>query len=267
MNYQGFNMGVRYCNILIHGVTQSELCKRLASYNLDVYVSPNINDYVILYPNIYRPYLQFFKNLYRNVGVNPDGRRIWKQYFGYSPLVWSVSLASLLSWTFRHPVMSVYADEDWGMFWYHLSECGDMVDEYTTLASPDWHPGQGIKENAEMAPKGGTSLKLCQALRIDRMVSDVESILRKPCCYTQYEDLASRREVMIRGDFLSLAEYDFEERHEALAVALNILPRWWVIGIDYLCFEGSGDFGAVHSDYFVEGDPTCEEALAMIKKT
>jgi hypothetical protein len=42
-------MGIRYSNITLQGVSQSELATYLSDIGLDAYISPTINQYAVLY--------------------------------------------------------------------------------------------------------------------------------------------------------------------------------------------------------------------------
>ena len=266
-------MGVRYHNIVLQGVTQQELADYLAQFSFDCYISPPFNEYTALYEMaMYENYSFGLSHIFTTSRQLPKlikkaGQldRLMRQY--EEPyLAALVCLTSHLSARFSCSALAVRADGDWAFFWYHLSRNGIMLDEYTTRSGSDWRPGRGIKDFSKDlsvdTPKGGDAHKLCSAFGREHCVQDIHTILQKPSDYESFwrEEEGEDRYLAL----LKMDRYDCSLRHEALARALGMRPCW-VVGMDYLCCEGSGDFWAVYTDVAEDIDPSEEDALDMVK--
>lgn len=258
-------MGVRYHNITLQGVTQQELADYLKQFHFDCYISPTVNGFTVLYEiatlssNSSLGFLfRDSRSLHQSIQKVAQFDR-WMRQYQDSYLATLVCLSSHLSAVFSCSVLAVFADEDC-MFWYHLSRSGAMIDEYTTSADRHWQPGRGIKDFSVRIPQGGDPYKLASAFDREEAVQDLQMILRKPQLFELCLEQGQNR----YSALLNMRSYCCLTRHEAIARALGMRPCW-VVGLDYLCCEGSGDFEAHYGDQMEDIDPPLDEAINLIR--
>jgi hypothetical protein len=180
------------------------------------------------------------ENLFDLTMLNPTTSSILTQYKGLpegSLTCW----ASHLSNHFSCVALAFYLRND-SDFWYHLSQNGEMLDEYTTYAEAGWQPGQPIFSKTGEALAGGDSDILCSALGQPDKVDEVEIILRKPRTVGESYPISNLDyESLLNSNGFSVEQV----RHWALAKALGMHPLW-AIWMNYAAIaskEERGHFG------------------------
>jgi hypothetical protein len=261
-------MGRQYANITLFGIEQDSLLDYLTSLDCNSYVSPTENNYTVMYdisfqsavghiddlikatdslwkyvPQMvaidqradYQAYIDslHLSNLPSQQGIidlhrlDSNSEDILKRYNNLPEgnlVCWSSHLSKKFSCT----VLAVYLREE-SELWYHLSQNGKMLDEYTTYAANGWAPGDPIFSTIQGNISGGNSQKICTAFRKEDKTKEVEAILRKP--YTFH--LFDLTKTMTHEELLSLTEFpNGAIRHQALSKALDI-PHTWVVEVSY----------------------------------
>jgi len=255
-------MGIQYGNITLHGVHEKELINYLSEVGRDAYVSPTINEFTIVYdkaaggPNR--------EDVAKLVKLEPRARTIINQY-RYGPYFALVCLAVHLSEKFSCSALAVDV-YDGSIFWYHLCQNGEMLDEYTTCGDDDWQPGKVFDEfPLKCQIKGGEPRKLCTTFGRKTASEQVEIILRKPDGNSdEIPNDLSRYSALLKVESYPSPVI----RHEALARALGICPGW-VLGLNYNALD-TGELGEHWEDFrYYECDdiPSVEEVELMLKKT
>lgn len=129
------------------------------------------------------------------------------------------------------------------VFWYHLNQCGIMLDEYITHGGEDWIVGKGFEylvPNSQI--KGGDARKLCTAFDREEAIDRVESILRKP-------DILDRETELLR----------------ALRIHPSLILDSCYMGVD------TDEFPKHWEDYYYPEEydyhlPSVEEATSILTK-
>lgn len=255
-------MGIQYGNLTLHRVHQQELIDYLSEVGRDAYVSPTNNEFTIVYDKAVDGATR--DDLTKLAGLDSRARSLINRY-RYGPYFALVCLAYHLSERFSCSTLAVHV-YDGSVFWYHLSQNGELLDEYTTCADDSWQPGKILgKFPAECQVKGGDSRKLSTAFGKEAAIELVENILRKPYGYTDNSELNLPRFL----ELLALKSYCSPViRHSALARALEICPGW-VVGLNYLAIT-TEEFAERWEDFrYNEGDdiPNFEEVELMLRKT
>lgn len=121
-------MGIQYGNLTLHEVHQEELIDYLNEVGRDAYVSPTFNEFTTVYDKAVDG--SNGEDLAKLVKLDSRARGIINQYrYGsYSALV---CLASHLSERFSCFALAFHI-YDGDIFWYHLNQGGEMLDEYIT---------------------------------------------------------------------------------------------------------------------------------------
>lgn len=253
-------MGIQYGNLTLYGVSQEEVFKYLNEIGQDAYISPAFNLFTTVYARCVEE--QSKSQRLKLANLDSSFTIILNQYKSGS-IATLVFLATHLSRVFSCPAFAAFI-YDGDCFWYHLSQEGVMLDEYTTCGGDNWQPGQGISELSSQI-KGGDAKKLCTAFKQEKFVNQIETVLRKPQGFTKESCLLnlSRYDTLIQ-----IKNYDSPvTRHEALARVLGICPGL-VLGLDYTAID-TGELGDHWYD-FQHGEidvPSFEEIDVMIKKT
>lgn len=249
-------MGIRYSNITLQGVSQNELVAYLSEVRLDAYVTPTVNEYTVLYDVASTGYPN---EIPRTIQLEANLKALSRQYIDGQQTA-MVCLSSHLSKRFNCSVLAVFAIDSL-TFWYHLSQHGQMLDEYITLSDKRWHPGRPLG-NTGGEVKGGNARKLCSAFGKEDAIAEVETILRKRAGIVDLNiGYPTDSRVLLQAEY-----FDSMTRHKALARALEMRPCW-VVGMNYLCCTGEDDFEAHYECSREEIDPTLEEAVAMMRGT
>lgn len=250
-------MGIRYSNITLQSVSQNELVAHLSNVHLDAYVAPTVNGYTVLYDVAS---IGYPSEIPRIIQLETNLQSLSHQYLDGQQAA-MVCLSTHLSKKFGCSVLAVLAINSLTL-WYHLSQHGQMLDEYVTHGDEHWQPGRALGDTVRGSIKGGDARKLCSAFGREDTTTEVENILRKPaggaCLNIGYP-----------GDnqlLLQVECFDSMTRHEALARALGIRPCW-VVGINYLCCTGEDDFEAHYGANREESDPTFWEAITLVRGT
>jgi hypothetical protein len=253
-------MGTTYGNLTLQGVHQEELINYLVEVGREAYISPNINGFITIYDRAADGPTR--EDIAKLTKLDSGARAIIKQYRGGSYLT-LVCFARHLSKIFSCSALAVDV-YDGSIFWYHLSQNGEMLDEYTTCGDDKWKPGKVLEKFPDRCQiKGGDSRKLCTAFGKEAAIKQVETILRKPCDGYSDNDGYSECTALNLPRFLELLavkSYSPLERHEALARALGICPGL-VMNLNYMAME-TGEFEERWEDFrYDEGDdvPTFEE--------
>jgi hypothetical protein len=286
-------MGSRYTNLTLYGIEQDRLLSYLSSIARDSYVSPTENQFVTVYDiafessvedePLYGAYEKVFRSslpqehadehmrllkmafsksragLAKSSELDTQSKNILKQYGGTTEGI-LVCWATHLSKRFSCPALAVYMRDD-SQFWYHLSQNGKMIDEYTTYAETGWQPGQPILSENGMEIKGGDAEKLCLAFGKPERTDEVEIILRKPHQYDKYVGFVATPDY---GSLINSQGFqDSITRHQALALALGI-PLWWVLHMSYTSITG-GEVADLFEDYALSSTEI-EQKIAMLKQ-
>ncbi|MDX2211645.1 MAG: hypothetical protein SFY66_00015 [Oculatellaceae cyanobacterium bins.114] len=286
-------MGIRYTNLTLYGLSQKDVLDYLSSIKQNSYISPTENGFTVIYDDSFESvsisdklrkayersaligvpethhdevlahvrfalsHSQEGQNKIRGLGVR--SHEILEQYHGTiegNLVCWATHLSA----QFSCPALAVYLRDD-SQFWYHLSQDGVMVDEYTTYAEQDWQPGQPILSETGVDIKGGDAQKLSAAFGKPEKADEVEVILRKPHSYSNYigfTPFPNYEELLALDGF-----QDSVVRHQALAIALG-MPLWWVISMSYQAIAG-GEMEDLFEDYAPDG-PSSKQAKALLKR-
>jgi hypothetical protein len=261
-------MGKQYANITLFGVEQDLLLDHLTRLGCNSYASPTRNNYTVMYDMSFQSAVgsidelkQVTNNLLKSIPrmVATDQQDAYRDYLtslfasnkpsqqGFIDLrqldLNSESIlnhyrhlpegnlacwCSHLSKRFSCIAFAAYLRGE-HEFWYHLSQNGEMLDEYTTYAPNGWRPGEPILLSDQGVISGGDPQKLCSAFNQNDKVEEVESILRKP--YSAH--LSSCVEVIAHEELLGLAEFpNGSARHQALSMALA-MPYLWTVEVSY----------------------------------
>ncbi|MGL6338138.1 MAG: hypothetical protein ACRC80_03240 [Waterburya sp.] len=231
-------MGIQYGNLTLHGVNQEELLNCLNEIGRNAYISPTVNQFTTIYDRTVGGLLQ--EDIADLIELDLRNKDIIKQY-RYPPCSALVCLANYLSARFSCSALAVYV-YDGSIFWYHLNQCGEMLDEYITCGDNNWKPGKGFYDlPANCQIKGGNARKLCSTFKREDSFEQVEAILRETDSSPVY-------------------------RHEILAKTLGIYPGL-VAGLNYIAVD-TGEFADFWEAFSDEEDvPSFEEISLMLKKT
>lgn len=256
-------MGIQYGNLTLYGVHQEELIDYLSKVGRDAYVSPTMNDFITVYDKSVDGVNR--EDLAKLVKLDSRARAIINQY-RYGSYIALVCLASHLSEKFSCSALAVDI-YDGSIFWYHLCQNGEMLDEYTTCGDDDWQPGKVLdKLPAKCQIKGGDPKKLCTAFGRETAIEQVETILSKPDGISDETSLLNLpyNEALLRVE----SYWSPIIRHEALARALGMCPGF-VVSLNYLAID-TGELAERWEDFrYDEGDdvPNFEEVELLLRKT
>lgn len=257
-------MGIQYSNITLHGVNRETSIDYLSQINRDAYVSPTINEFTTIYDKAADG--PDWKAITQLVKLDSKAKVI-RRLYGYGTYFALVCLARHLSEKFSCSALAVHV-YDGSILWYHLSQNGKMLDEYTTCGDYYGQPVINFNNKFKNQPiQGGNSKKLCEAFSGKSMnETEVETILRKPNGTSSKITL----DVPYYSALLAIETYSSPVmRHEALARALGICPGL-VLGLNYMAIETGElvqwweDFRELEDDNTI---PTFEEIDALLIKT
>lgn len=261
-------MGVQYGNFTLYRVEQDELFEYLSKIGRDAYVSPTMNKFTTVYDKAGCGLNR--EDIAKLIKLDSRTRSILNQYRG-DPYSGLVCLARHLCEKFSCPALAVHV-YDGDIFWYHLCQNGEMLDEYTTHGDDNWQPGK-VLDYFPINPqiKGGDAKKLCTAFDKELAIEQVDSILRKPTYIDNSLIENSAVCTLNLPRYLELRRiknYSPLERHEALARGLGMCPGL-VVNLNYLAID-TGEFSDQWEDFrdYEDDDfPTLEEVDLMLKKT
>jgi hypothetical protein len=250
--------------LILYKVNQEELLKYLYLLDCRSYVSPTVNDFTVMYDVGFETHIECINDLPKDATyifdssikwLDPSKREGYKENLESSYISAALQRKNLFDLTMLNQTASVVVNQYKGLpegslkcwafhlsnhfscvvlacylrnssdFWYHLSQNGEMLDEYATYAEKGWQPGQPIFSKTGTAIIGGHAAILCSALGQSDKVDEVEMILRKP-------NTVGKNHLTNKLEYESLLGSDrFSEeklRHWALAKALGMHP-WWAV--------------------------------------